>query len=70
METQKTNIQIQDITFGFDTINEISKKTGIDLSKNKFNGIYGMGSINRRKSNSIKATKVHEFKWDSDKRIC
>lgn len=64
------NTQTQDITFGFDTINEISKKCGIDLSKNKFDGIYGQGSINRRKSNSLKTTKVHEFEWDSNKRIC
>ena len=70
METQKTNIQIQDITFGFDTINEIAKKCEIDLSKKKFDGIYGQGSINRRKSNSFKATKIYEFKWNSDKRVC
>lgn len=55
---------------GFDTVNEIAKKTKIDLNKNKFDGIYGMGIINRRENNSIKATKIYESKRNSYKRIC
>lgn len=33
--------------FGFDTINEIAKKTKIQLTKTKFEAIYGEGNINR-----------------------
>ena len=64
------SIQIRGIMSGFDTVNEIAKKMKINLSKNKFDGIYGSGIINRRKSNSIKTTKIYEFKWNSYKRIC
>ncbi len=34
---------------GFDVINQIAKKYGIDLSRSKFDGIYGSGSIEDQK---------------------
>lgn len=34
---------------GFDTINEISKKNEIEITREKFNGLYGQGSINGEK---------------------
>lgn len=34
---------------GFDTINEISKLNKIELNRNKFNSIYGQGTINDEK---------------------
>ena len=64
------NTQIQDTMCGFDTINEIAKKTKIDLNKNKFDGIYGQGVIKRRKGNSLKTTKIYEFKRNSCKKVC
>lgn len=63
------SMEIQDIMCGFDTINEIAKRNKIDLSKNKFDGIYGQGTIFRRKNNFAKTTKVYEFKWYSSKEI-
>lgn len=41
------SIQIQDIMFGFDTINEIANLNKIEMSRSKFDGIYGQGTINR-----------------------
>ncbi len=54
---------------GFDAINEISKITEIEMTKTKFEGIFGQGTINRRKSHSFKTTNVYEFKWNSSKKI-
>lgn len=34
---------------GFDVINKIAKKYGIDISRTKFNGLYGSGIINNEK---------------------
>lgn len=34
---------------GFDVVNEISKNTGIKVTKSKFNALYGIGEINRKK---------------------
>ena len=34
---------------GFDVINEISKKYDIKVSKSKFDALYGMGEINKKK---------------------
>lgn len=34
---------------GFDTINEISKKYGIQVNKSKFNSLYGIGNIENEK---------------------
>lgn len=34
---------------GFDTINKIAKKHGIEVSKNKFQGLYGTGMIDGEK---------------------
>jgi len=69
LETQKKNIQIQDIMFGFDTINEIAKKTQIQMTRKKFDAIYGDGYIKRRKSTSYKTANVYEFKRNSSKKI-
>ncbi len=54
---------------GFDTVNLVSRKTGIEMTKTKFDGIFGQGMINRRKSYFIKTTNVYEFKWNSSKKI-
>ena len=34
---------------GFDVINKIAKKYEIDISRSKFNGLYGSGIINNEK---------------------
>lgn len=34
---------------GFDVINEITKNTGIKVTKSKFNALYGIGEINGKK---------------------
>ncbi len=54
---------------GFDTINEIAKITEIPMKKSKFEGIFGQGTVNRRKSYSFKTTNVHEFKWNTSKKV-
>lgn len=54
---------------GFDTINEISKMKNIEMTRKKFDAIYGQGTINRRKSNSLKTTNVYESKRNSSKKI-
>ena len=35
---------------GFDVINKIATKYEIDISRSKFNGLYGSGIINNEKS--------------------
>ena len=65
LEILRQNIQIQDIMFGFDTINEISEKNKIDVKKTKFDALYGQGIISRWKINSCKTSNVYEFKWNS-----
>jgi PTH1 family peptidyl-tRNA hydrolase len=48
---------------GFDVMNEIAKRQEIELTRTKFNGIYGSRYHRRRKSNFTKTTNFHEFKW-------
>ena len=55
--------------YGFDTINKISKITQIEMTRSKFDAIYGQGMIKRRKSYTFKTANVYEFKWDSCKKI-
>lgn len=55
--------------YGFDTINEIAKKSKIQMTRTKFEGIYGQGSINRRKGYSFKTSNIYEFKWKISKEI-
>ena len=50
--------------FGFDTINEIAKITKIQMTRTKFEAIYGETVINRRKNTFDKATNIYEFKWN------
>lgn len=54
---------------GFDTINVISRMNKIEMTRQKFDGIYGQGIIERRKSDIIKTTNVYEFEWNSCKKI-
>ena len=58
------SIQILGIMCGFDAINEIAKLNKIEMTRSKFDGIYGLGSINRRKSNSFKTADVHGYPAD------
>ncbi len=55
---------------GFDVINKIARKCEIDISRTKFNGLYGSGIIKRRKGYFIKTTNVYESKWSIHKTIC
>ena len=55
--------------FGFDTINEISKKCEIEVNRTKFDSYFGQGIIKRRKNYSFKTSNVYEFKWYSSKKI-
>lgn len=55
---------------GFDVINIIAKKCEIDISRTKFNGLYGSGIIKDRKSYFIKTTNIYESKWSIHKTIC
>ena len=51
------NIQIQDIMFGFDTINEIAKANEIDVNRTKFEALYGQGTIEGEKVILLKPQK-------------
>lgn len=42
-------MEIQGIMYGFDTINELSKKNKIEVNRTKFEANYGQGSINGEK---------------------
>ncbi len=48
---------------GFDTINLIAQKNNMELTRSKFQSIYGTGMIARRKGHFSKATNVYELKW-------
>ena len=54
---------------GFDTINVVSRINKIEMTRQKFDGIYGQGTINRRKSYTIKTTNVYEFKRNSCEKV-
>ena len=47
-------MQTQDIMYGFDTINEIASRNGIEINKNKFEAIYGQGTIQNEKAILVK----------------
>ena len=70
LEILKKSIQIQDITCGFDVINEIAARNKIEIDRNKFNAIYGQGFIQNEKVILVKpqtymnlsGISVREFK--------
>ena len=41
-------MEIQGIMYGFDVINEFSKKNKIEVNRIKFEGNFGQGNINRK----------------------
>lgn len=47
-------MQIQDIMFGFDAVNELAKKNEIEINRNKYNSLYGQGIIKNEKVIIIK----------------
>ena len=49
LEILKKNTQTQGIMFGFDVINEIAKNCKIDMTRTKFEAIYGQGTIGENK---------------------
>ena len=55
---------------GFDVINKLSAKYEIEVKKEKFNGLFGSGVIEGRKSNIIKATNIYERKWRMCGKVC
>ena len=54
---------------GFDVINIIAKKCEIDISRTKFNGLYGSGIIKDEKVILLKP-HIYESKWAIYKTIC
>ena len=47
---------------GFDTINLVAQKNGIELTRSKCQSIFGTGMIQRRKSRFSLTTNFYEFK--------
>ena len=50
---------------GFDVINEITRSTGIKVSKSKFDALYGMGEINNNKVILVKPQTYMNLSGDS-----
>lgn len=57
LEIPRISIRTPDIMFGFDVVNEIAKNCKIDMTRTKFEAIYGQGTIGEEKVILLKPQK-------------
>lgn len=55
--------------YGFDTINEIAKKNKIEMTRSKFDGIYGQGTIGDEKVLLLKPQTYMNLSGNSVKKF-